>query len=235
MQYSILMPNEEWSKAKTVNQKHPAGFTNPSIISLPDGTVDIFYKSLDGTGWHRQLLPGNSLSPPKQFASNLGTSESENIAILPAAYIPEREESVIVYRQSDGFLYMILKYPNNKWFEPTRISDKQVVINAVDSEQTGADMVVHKGRVIVSFITDANRDIYFSEMNGFDQSSKANLVVSGIDGSWIRGNILYHQQSSPVYGIIYDAGSKGGSGYNKYISLDLDNEITACKNRINYL
>ncbi|MDZ7808023.1 MAG: hypothetical protein U5K71_13030 [Gracilimonas sp.] len=224
LQYSILMPNEEWSEAKTVNHKHPAGFTNPSIISLPDGTVDIFYKSLDGTGWHRQLLPDNSLSPPQQFASNLGTSESENIAILPAAYIPEREATVVVYRKSDGFLYLILKYSNNKWSEPVRVSDKPVVINAVDSEQTGADMVVHKGRVIVSFISDADRDIYFAVLNELDQSPKANLVVSGIDGSWIRGNILHHQQYSPVYGIIYDAGSKGGSGYNKYITLDLENE-----------
>ena len=64
----------------------------------------------------------------------------------------------------------------------------------------------------------------FVVINEFDQSPEANLVVSGIDGSWVRGNILHHQKSSNVYGIIYDAGSKGGSGFNKYISLDLDNE-----------
>ena len=44
------------------------------------------------------------------------------------------------------------------------------------------------------------------------------------DGSWVRGNILYHQKSSPVYGIIYDAGSMGGSGYNRYIPFSLESE-----------
>ena len=72
LQYSILESNGKWSKAAYLSHKHPAGFSNPSLVCLPDGSVDIAYKSMDGKGWHRQILPDNSLTPPQQFADNLG-------------------------------------------------------------------------------------------------------------------------------------------------------------------
>lgn len=224
LQFSILEPNGKWSKAKYLNHKHPAGFTNPSIVGLPDGTIDIAYKSIDGKGWHRQLLTDNSLTQPQQFAHELGTSEEETMAILPLVYLPEKESTVAVFRQSDGFLYLSYKSSGKSWTEPVRVSDRAVVTNAVDSDQAGADVVAWKEQIIISFIAEEDRDIYLTIINDFDQTPDTKLIVPGIDGSWVRGNMLYQQQNSPVYGIIYDAGSMGGSGFNRYISFDLENE-----------
>ncbi|MCK4921865.1 MAG: hypothetical protein KAS71_12520, partial [Bacteroidales bacterium] len=224
LQYSIRKPNGTWSTAVYFNQKDPVGFTNPSVVCQSGGTVDIAYKSLDGKAWYRQLLPDNSLTKPQLFAQNLGTSEDENIAILPLVYLPEKETIIAVFHHSDGYLYLSYRSKNNPWSEPARVSDRPVVTNAVDSEQVGADVVVWEDQIIISYISEEDRDIYLTLINDFNQIPDAKLIVSDIDGSWVRGNILHKQQSSPVYVIIYDAGSKGGSGYNKFISIELENE-----------
>ena len=224
LQYSILEPNGNWTKAAFLTHDHTFGFTNPSLVSLPNGTVDIVYKSMDGIGWHRQLLADNSLTPPQRFSQNLGTDESENISILPLVYITGKVITVSAYRQSDGYLYISYRNSNNYWSKPKRISDRPVVTNAVDSDQTGADMVVWGDKIIISFISEEDRNIYLALVNDIDRTPDAQLIIPDIEGSWVRGNILFHQNASPVYGIIYDAGSKGGSGYNKYFSFDLFNK-----------
>jgi hypothetical protein len=224
LQYSIWEPNGNWSKAAYLNHEHPVGFTNPSLICLPNGIVEIVYKSMEGKGWYRQMLPDNSITPPQQFADNLGTSEDEMMAILPLVYLPEKESIVTVFRQSDAYLYLSTKSHNNFWTKPVRISDRPVVTNAVDSDQAGADIVAFNGQIIISFISEEDRDIYLAIVSDFGHTPSARLIVPYVDGSWLRGNILYHQKKSPVYGIIYDAGSKGGSGYNKFISIGLENK-----------
>jgi hypothetical protein len=166
-------------------------------------------------------LPDNSLTPPQQFAQNLGTSEDEMITILPLVYLPEKETTVAVFRQSDEYLYLSSKSTNNSWSEPVKVSDRPVVTNAVDSDQTGADAVAWQGKIIISFIAEEDRNIYLTTIGDFNQHTVSELIVPNIDGSWVRGNILSRQKNAPVYGLVYDAGSKGGSGYNKYISLDI--------------
>lgn len=220
--YSTFEPNGNWRNAANLSHEYPTGFTNPSLVTLPDGSVDVAYKSLDGKGWHRKVLPDNSLTPPKQFADNLGTTDDENIAILPLVYLPQREMTVAVFRQADGYLYASYRTDENGWSEPVRVSDKTVATNAVDSEQTGADVTVWEEKILLSFISEEERDIYFSVIDDFDAAPVSRRIVSGIDGSWLRGNVLHHQGDSPVYGLIYDAGSKGGSGFNKFISIDLE-------------
>ncbi len=221
LQYSILKPGGTWSKAVYLTHDHPAVFTNPSLISLPDGTIDITYKSMDGIGWHRQLLPDNSLTPPQQFVQNLGTTEEETVAILPLIYLPHKRTTIAIFRQADGYLYLSTKSSNTAWSEPFKISDRTVVTNPVDSDQTGADAVAWNDKILVSFIGEEDRSIYLSVIENADQTPAARLIVPDIEGSWVRGNILYGQQQSPVYGIIYDAGSNGGSGFNKYLPLQL--------------
>ncbi len=221
LHYSILEPRGEWSKAKYLNHKYEVGFTNPSLVSLPNGIVEIAYKSMDGIGWHRQLLPDNALTHPQQLAQDLGTSEDEMMAILPLVYLPEQETTVAVFRQSDGYLYLSARSPGNSWSGPVRVSDRTVVTNAVDSDQAGADVVTWQGQILITFISEDDRDIYLSIISDFNQKPAAKKIVSGIDGSWVRGNMLYNQSKSAVYGIVYDAGSKGGSGYNKYVAIEM--------------
>jgi hypothetical protein len=221
LQYSILAPNGEWSIAKTINHQYAVGFTNPSLVCLPNGVVEIAYKSTDGKGWHRQLLPDNTLSKEQLLANDLGTAESETMAILPLVYVPGKDATVAVFRQSDGYLYLRSKVANRSWSKALRVTDRPVVTNAVDSDQAGADVVVYNDQLIVSFISNDDRDIYLVKINNLKVVQKTQLLVGDIDGSWVRGNVLTRQQSSPCYGIVYDAGSKGGSGYNKFVSVSL--------------
>jgi hypothetical protein len=41
-------------------------------------------------------------------------------------------------------------------------------------------------------------------------------VVEGIDAQWVRGRIVRDASGAAVCGIVYDAGSDGGSGMNRY-------------------
>lgn len=223
LQYSIRDVNGNWKEAKLFNHDYHVGFTNPVAIGRSDGAVDLVYKSLNGKGWHRQLLPDDTLTEALPFLQNLGESVDEHIAILPLIYLPEKDATVAIYRKSDGYLYMS-HYSGEKWSQPLQISDRTVVINAVDSEQTGADAIVFGNQIIVTYISDVDRYIYMTKLNDLENTPNSELIVSDINGSWIRGNILFNQKTNPVYSFVYDAGSKGGSGFNKYHYIELDIE-----------
>ncbi|MFW5710086.1 MAG: hypothetical protein ACOCXW_01305 [Bacteroidota bacterium] len=222
LQARIREADGNWLKPFPLDATITIGLTSPSLICRTDGIVDIAYKSADGKGWIRQLLPDNTFTSPQIFADNLGTTEYESIAILPLVYLSDPGTTVIAFRRSDGYLYVCRRLSNNNWSEPFRISDRPVITNAVDSDQAGADIVSFEGKIYVSFISQDTREIYLSVITDFEKTPNATKVVSDIQGSWVRGQILMHQPDSPCYGIIYDAGSKGGSGFNRYISLPLE-------------
>ena len=50
----------------------------------------------------------------------------------------------------------------------------------------------------------------------------ASPQVINISGSWVRGNIYTRKDGVKVYGYIYDAGSEGGAGMNRFGKLILD-------------
>lgn len=213
----IRETNGSWGAAIPVDPQNPHGLTSPSLVCRPDGTVEIAYKSMDGKGWCRQLLPDNSLTPPQLFAKDLGISESESIAILPLVYLHAIETTVAVFRKTDGYLYQSRRSPDNRWSKPARVSDRLVVTNAVDSDQAGADVVAFGNQLWIAFIAQDDRDLYLSVVEDSQPVSAATRIVSKIDGSWVRGQMLDRQTDSPGYGLIYDAGSQGGSGYNRFI------------------
>ncbi|CAN0566525.1 unnamed protein product, partial [Laminaria digitata] len=47
-------------------------------------------------------------------------------------------------------------------------------------------------------------------------------VVDGENVLWVRGTVLEHQDGGAVYGFVYDGGSNGGSGMNRYTQIPLD-------------
>lgn len=216
LQYSIRDPNGTWREPLAIDSGEEIGLTNPSILSRPEGVIEIAYKSSEGKGWSQQLLLDNSLTTAHVFAEDLGTRKHEAIAILPLVYLPNSEELGVFFRKSDGYLYGISKSVDNTWSDPIVVSDRPVVTNAVDSDQAGADVVVHGNEIYVAFIAEDNRDIYLSVMNGFGKTPSIVRLIPDIEGSWVRGNILKSQQNFPYYGIIYDAGSMGGSGFNRF-------------------
>ncbi len=220
----IKEANGEWLKDSPLDSTTTNGLTSPSLICRPNGIVDIAYKSTNGKGWIRQLLKDNTLSSPKIFSNDLGTTEYETIAILPLLYLDDPGTTVIIFRQTDGYLYLSRSLADNNWSDPFRVSDRPVITNAVDSDQVGAEAVSFEGRIYIAFISQSTRELYLSVITDFEKRPTSTKAVSDIEGSWVRGLILKHQPDSPCYGIIYDAGSKGGSGFNRYICYPLPPE-----------
>ena len=224
LQFNIREPNGIWGAATSLDPENPYGLTNPSIVCRPNGIVDIAYKSNDGKGWCRQLMPNNSLTDQQMFADDLGTTEHESMAILPLIHLPDSGITAAFFRESNGYLYCSYKSQKNNWSKPIRVSDRPIVTNAVDSDQAGADVVAFGNHIYVAYIAEENQDIYLSELCDFQHTPVVTRIIPDIKGSWVRGQILYHQPNAPSYGFIYDAGSEGGSGYNRFFSYDLKPE-----------
>jgi len=61
---------------------------------------------------------------------------------------------------------------------------------------------------------NASRSIFSTHDNGGWQPSM--LRIDKILGSWIRGNVYNRPDGARVYGYVYDAGSDGGAGMNRF-------------------
>jgi hypothetical protein len=94
------------------------------------------------------------------------------------------------------------------------VTDRDVITDAVDSQQPGADAVLDGNSVHVLFIEQSSRSNFSTHDSGGWQSST--LRVDKILGSWLRGNVYTRKDRTRVYGFIYDAGSDGGAGMNKF-------------------
>lgn len=128
-----------------------------------------------------------------------------------------------------GELYFIM--------EPTETDNVFMMVKSTDGGKSWVDLdgnnrptlgdlegvgSVMTGDSIIHIIAEENSHIYLSAItfNKGKYSGEAphiQRIEADIDGSWVRGQVLHHQQGSPVYGIVYDAGSMGGSGYNRYL------------------
>jgi hypothetical protein len=91
----------------------------------------------------------------------------------------------------------------------------RVVQNAVDSDQAGADVVVHEGRTHVLFIEEGTGTVYYASAGRTGPFSAPVPVEEGVKAQWIRGQVL-DRSGEAVYGYVFDAGSNGGSGLNRY-------------------
>jgi hypothetical protein len=133
---------------------------------------------------------------------------------MPLVYLPEADEVAVLYRLDDGFLWERRASADGTLSEAARVSDRQVVTDAVDSQQPGADVVVEGGVLHVLFIDEETRSIFSTHNRGGWQAPVQR--VGGIDGGWVRGNVIAGRDGSRVYGFVYDAGSQGGAGMNRY-------------------
>ena len=94
------------------------------------------------------------------------------------------------------------------------MTDRVVVQDAVDSHQPAADAVLDGATVHVLFVGESSRSIFSTHDNGGWQPST--LRVDHVLGSWIRGNVYTRPDRKRVYCYIYDAGSEGGAGMNRF-------------------
>jgi hypothetical protein len=180
-----------------------------------EDTVHVAYYRMDGSIWYRRLTATGQLTEPQQIATGLATDEDHWGPVLPLVYLPGTDTVVIVYRGPDGYLYERRVVGNSAPTPAVRVSDRPVVQHAVDSQQTGADAVTDGESVYVLFIDEQDRSLY-STRDGDGGWAPARLKVDGILGSWVRGSLLQKPDGSKVYGYVYDAGSGGGGGMNRY-------------------
>ncbi len=206
----IRSPEGTWRDLGVID----TGVASPQAVIGPGGEVHVAYFGLDGTLWHRRLLSDNRFTPRAELATGAGTDRDAFGAILPLVHLPETGRVAVVYRLADGHLWVRHVEPSGGFTPAVRVSDRAVVTGAVDSQQAGADVVADGTTLHVVFIDEATRSLYYTHDRGGWQSAR--LLVDGIDAAWVRGNVYVRHDGVRVYGYVYDAGSQGGAGMNRY-------------------
>lgn len=207
--YGIRSPAGRWHEAGSIDRG-----VGPQAVLGANDVVHLAYYAVDGTVWYRRCLHDGSLTPAVQLASGLRTTRAEFGSVLPLNFIPETRTVSIIYRQADGMLWERRVSGDGAPLPAVKVSDRKVVQNAVDSQQPGADAVPDGRTLQVLFIEDASRGIFStSDAGGWQRSA---LRVDKILGSWVRGNIYTRSDGVRVYGYVYDAGSDGGAGMNRF-------------------
>lgn len=206
---SIRTPAGAWSEVAVIESA-----VGPQAILGANDTTHLAYYKPDGTIWHRRLMRDGTLTAPEQLASGLKTTRAEFVSVLPLVFIPQTNTVALLYRPADGHLRERRIVNDAAPTPAVKVTDRAVVQSAVDSQQPGADVVADGETLHVLFIDQATRSIYSTSNAGGWQKSV--LRVDKILGSWVRGNIYTRKDGSKVYGYIYDAGSDGGAGMNRF-------------------
>jgi hypothetical protein len=188
---------------------------NSGIQVVQDNTGGIYLVYTDGSG-NAWLQPCGLDGPSGKrllLSSGMGDSEADAGSILRPVFLPQDHAVAVVYRERDGCLHeRRLDTVSGVLSNPVRIMDSPVIQNAVDSDQTGADLVAHMGGLHLFFIEGQSRSLFYTRSVASGAWSNPVPLIEGIQGSWIRANGLGEEG----IGFVYDAGSKGGSGMNRF-------------------
>jgi hypothetical protein len=194
----------------------------PQTVLGANDTLHLAYYGTDGTIWYRRFLPDGTLTPREQLATGAGTSRAEYGAVLPLVFIPESNTVVIIYRLDSGNLWERRVVNHRRPTPAVQVTSRIVITDAVDSQQPGADAVRDGNTVHLLFIEKSSRSIFSTHDKGGWQPPE--LQVGNITGSWLRGNIYTRSDGVRVYGYVYDAGSDGGAGMNRFGELILNTQ-----------
>jgi hypothetical protein len=226
VRYSVRDRAQGWGPDSVLDPDLGISTTGPQAILDAEGRIHVAYVGLDGTVWYRRLDRNGTLTPRVALASGVGTTRSEFGAVLPLVYLPRSGTIVVVYRLEDGTLWeRRIAADGVKGQSPTppvQVTDLSVITNAVDSQQPAADVVVDPGTetVHILFVDEESRSLFHThDRNGWQPPSR---VVDGILGSWVRGQIYTRPDGVRVYGYVYDAGSFGGAGMNRFGELRIE-------------
>jgi hypothetical protein len=219
--FKIRAPDGAWGEETIVDEAVLPTLSGPQVVVGVGDVVHLAYTGGDGTAWYRRIQPDGTLTPRQQLATELGTTEYDVGAILPLVFIPETNTVVIMYRLATGKLWARRVADHGPPGEPVQVSERDVVQNAVDSDQTGADAIADGTTVHVLFIEQGSGSIYHTRSDEAGVWQPATLQVDGIRGQWIRGALLTRGDGTRSYGYVYDAGSEGGAGMNTFARLPL--------------
>ena len=211
-----------WADEMVLDAQSSPNLSGPHAALGKKQVVHLAYTGDDGTAWYRRLMPSGAVTDRICLATDLGTTEYDVGAILPLAYVAENDATLVVYRVASGRLWGRLIHQDGSPSEAFQVSDRDVIQNPVDSDQPAADTIVVRDEVHVLFVAEADGQLYHTfSSNGIDwRPSKR--IVGGIRGQWVRGNLLRVSDGSTVIGYIYDAGSNGGAGMNRFGEIEVD-------------
>lgn len=210
-----------WGEPLEIDSDVPPDLSGPGLAVAADDTITMAYTGRDGSGFVRHLRADGSLLARQQFSANLGTTDDENGAIVPMVVIAESGETVLIYREQTGILFERRFSREGQLSAPVQVAQIPVTTNAVDSEQVGADLIVHDSTLHLLFIDAQSRSIFYTRSSEAGNWSTPQAVVEGIQGAWVRGSVHRDAAGNAVYGFVFDAGSNGGSGFNRYFALPL--------------
>lgn len=217
----ICSPDGRWAEAGIpLETPEISGLSGFQLATGADGQSYVVYTAADGTGWLRTISPANELSRPLLISDTLGTADASNGAFLPLL-TPESGGVVLIYRKADGALWERRYLPDEGLSRPRVVTPGPVVTNAVDAEQVGADAVLHGNTAHVLFIDEATRALFHTSATLGAPWEPSRLLIDGIDAAWVRGSVVRDEEGELVYGFVYDAGSKGGAGMNRYATMPL--------------
>ena len=220
--YTVRSPSGKWSAEKVIDPDVAPNLAGPQAVRGANDTVHLAYYGTDGTIWYRRLLPDGALTSRLQIATGAGTTRAEYGSVLPLIYIPQTSTVVIVYRLASGRLWERRIVNDGPPTPAARVTDRDVITDAVDSQQPGADVVLDGRTVQILFIEQSSRGIFSTlDRDGWQPSA---LRIDRILGSWIRGNVYTRRDGARVYGYIYDAGSGGGAGMNRFGEIVLNGQ-----------
>jgi len=221
IRYRVRSAEGEWGAETVIDAGVEPNLSGPMLVRDPEDIIHLAYTGDDGTAWYRQLRPDGELTPRRLLADGLGTGSEDVGAILPLVYLPDTETLSVIYRLADGTLWERRIGPGVTFSPPVQVTRRAVVQNAVDADQAGADAVGHVNSVHVLFIEAGTGRLFHTWRSGDEAWTEPTLQVDGTPVQWVRGAILESRHSSPVYGYVYDAGSDGGSGMNRFGTLPL--------------
>jgi hypothetical protein len=217
----VRNPEGAWGEETPVETDAGQVLSGPQAVLGANDVVHLAYTANDGTAWYSRIMADGTLSPREQLASGLGTTEYDVGSIVPLVFVPEMNTVVIVYRQADGRLWERRITGDAPPTEPVRVTTRAVVQNAVDSDQVGADAVADGTTVHVLFIEESTGTVYHTYTDGAGVWQPAVSIVEDVNAQWLRGRLLVRDGGAGVYGFVYDAGSDGGSGMNKFRTVPL--------------
>ena len=220
--YRIRTIDGNWTSETILDANDAIIYSGPQIATDASDAVHLAYTGNDGSAWHRIIEPDGTPSERELLTRGIGTTEYDVGAILPLVYLDESNTVVTLYRLESGLLWERRKKNSEPMSEPVQVSDRLVVQNAVDSDQVGADAISFQEKVYVLFIEQGTGSIYATHSDETGTWQPPTLQIDNIQAQWLRGALHAHTDGTHTYAYIYDAGSNGGSGMNKFDQIHLD-------------
>ena len=211
-----------WGEETIIDPSAAAPRSGPQAVLGAQDVVHLAYTARDGTAWYRRIQPDGTLTPRVAIASDIGTTEADVGSVLPLVVLPETNTVVILYRRADGTLWERRIVEGGAPTAPVQVTERTVVQNAVDSDQVGADAIAVEGTVHLLFIEDGSGHIYHTQSVAGGIWTLATLQVNSVNAQWVRGQPMTRGSGArAMYGFVYDGGSNGGSGLNRYAEVPL--------------